>query len=302
MKKQEKSPPIDELFARKLGNASLSPGPNGFERLQARMNKAQPEARVIIWQNPVWQRYMAIAACLVLVCLFGWLYLGADSESVERGDQVANSIPKPKKLAGTSGGDNVNETTVGKKIDEQPVQSMVRNQLGTVNEPVKLKQTNSPSREGLSQPGEIENRAMSASEYEQPVINQLAQNENKAGLIDAKRPDVKTIDSADANTERMAGNTINTTAPVERVLTVTIEEPTSLIAARQLVKKELGARAAIAEKPDNETKGSLWQQVKRIKQGEVFARHDNPVNEDQSLLGRAYSGLKQSFEKDKSER
>ncbi len=299
MKKQEESSQIDELFARKLGNASLSPSPDGFERLQARMNKAQPEARAVIWHNAVVQRYVAIAACLLLVCLFGWLYWqSADSESIQRGEQVANSISKQKNTAVPQSGNPLHKTTMDNRIDKQPVQAAMENQLAAVNKPVKITQKNNPSKYTLGQKSGI----LSAAENEQSVTNQLVQNDDKANVIDATLPAGNTTNSADANAERVAGNAIKPAALTERVLTVTIEEPTLLKAARQTPKKESPAMAASAEKADNETKGSLWQQVKRIKQGEVFARRDNPVNEDQGLLGRAYSGLKQSFEKDKSEK
>src|ERR671932_476780 len=44
MKDHSEKQPIDDLFARKLGDMSLKPSADGFERLQARMNQNKPQA------------------------------------------------------------------------------------------------------------------------------------------------------------------------------------------------------------------------------------------------------------------
>src|SRR5438874_663574 len=74
MKKPTEKQSIDELFSRKLGNMSLPPSADSFERLQARMGQNKQQGRITVWRNPTMQRYMAAAACLLFVCLFGWLY------------------------------------------------------------------------------------------------------------------------------------------------------------------------------------------------------------------------------------
>ncbi len=302
MKKQEESQPIDELFARKLGNASLSPSPDGFERLQARMSETQPEVRVVVWRNPAIQRYMAVAACLLLGCLFGWLYLQSDSVPTIKGEQVAGSVNKPQKHKLEQTVDKVEETVSGEKANEKSLQVGGENHLAAVNKPIEITKKNKPSKNVVGRLSENGNSTMPASENEQPVLAQIPLHENKTKTADTTLPVVKTINPVNVSTERVVENTVKRAAPVERVLTVTIEEPTSLVAARQVAKKESSTIAASAETPEKEPKGNLWQQVRRIKQGEVFARRDNPGNEDQGLLGRAYSGLKQSFEKDKSEK
>ena len=91
---------------------------------------------------------------------------------------------------------------------------------------------------------------------------------------------------------------------MSRVLVVTIAEPEALVAARQAVKASNEEKPAIAaiEKQEKDTKATgLWQQVKRFKEGELFARrdNDNSSSEDRGLLGRAYSGIKHSLDKDK---
>jgi hypothetical protein len=299
MKKQEENQPIDELFARKLGNASLSPSPDGFERLQARISKTQSEPRVVIWRSPAMQRYIAVAACLLFVCLFGWLYLQADSESLRREGEVATSVRKPQKSTIDQRQNPVNKSTLEGKPDGQSIPVEVENHLATVNKPVNGTQ----KRNTYVQLGQRRSKGASVSENEQPVLTQTQQPGDKDKPTETTLSDVKTTNSADTNTERLAANTVKPAAPVERVLTVTIDEPASLVDARQTAKKEHTVIAATDEKPEKEARsGNLWQQVRRIRQGEVFARHDNLSNEDQGLLGRAYGGLKQSFEKGKSEK
>ena len=300
MKKQEENQPIDDLFARKLGNASLSPSTDAFERLQARMSKVQSVERVVIWRNPTVQRYMAIAACLLLVCLFGWLYLRTDSTSAIRGEQVASNVKKPQKPVMGQSEKTMNKSTVEEKPDGQPVPAELENHLATVNKPVEVPQQAYNTNIQL---GQNRSKVTAAYEKESPVLTQTPPREDKATSADIPLPHLNAPNSVDTNTERLAEHTVKLVAPVERVLTVTIEEPESLVAAQQMARKERITVVANEEKPEKETKsGSLWQQVRRIKQGELFARHDNPGNEDQSLLGRAYSGLKQSFEKDKPEK
>ncbi|RYF58670.1 MAG: hypothetical protein EOO39_34000 [Cytophagaceae bacterium] len=105
-------------------------------------------------------------------------------------------------------------------------------------------------------------------------------------------------------TEQIAdAKPITKPSPVtERVLVVTIAEPEALVAARA-AKASMEEKAALAqnEKSAKDTKSSsLWQQIKRVKEGEVFARQDNTNKDESGLLGRAYNGLKHSLEKDKT--
>jgi hypothetical protein len=300
MKKHTEKPPIDELFARKLGNMSLPPSPDGFERLQVRMGQYKPEARVIFWRNPDGQRYMAVAACLLLVCLFGWLYWPSGQSVIPDGQQVAtNQSAKsplknpakrqieqsPEKPAPTTD----NPAMVGEKA--------VAEQVGAVTKTTK---------------GESEkNNAVSESTAIRQA-DKLYMPERSAPTVAQTIPDKKRdaldvtsteVQPANKQPEQVADNKpVAKPAQVsERVLDVTIAEPESLVAARQIATESVQEKPVVAavEKQPKEAKG-FWQQVKRIKQGEVFARHDNPSNEERGLLGRAYSGLRQSFDKDKS--
>lgn len=304
MKKHTEKPPIDDLFARKLGNMSLPPSADGFERLQARMNQQKIEPRLVFWRNPVTQPYMAAAACLALVCLFGWLYRPSGSGSKLGQNDVA-----------------VNEKALKKsKQDDQRISNSQRQDevadeapagLSPAENATRLADNNEPAKEKVTYPtlesGNVTKEAGRA-------LSVVKQGQNEAVAAQTKTVDNKGTIAPNASTnvspieiptiERVAENKVvaKPTPAAERVLEVTIAEPQALVAARQEAKAIIDEKAAVAQndKVDKETKGSLWQQVKRIKQGEVFARQDDMNNEDRGLLERAYSGLKHSLDKEKA--
>lgn len=285
---------------------SLPPRADGFERLQARMGQGKQETRVVFWRNPEIQRYMAAAACLLFVCLFGWLYWPSDGKRTIDGTQVAanqsgksvSSVKKPAQQV---------EKTVDQPIDQEetpvlPKQDIASEQLAEVNKPRAIREQNIVSNKSSVVASKSARKAASI-ERNEPVLAQTAP------VVTAPKPDVVTPASAlptgPAIAEQVADNkqVAKPTPTVERVLVVTIAEPEALVAARQAAKASIDEKSVIAatDKPEKETKaGGLWQQVKRIKQGDVFARQDNPGDEERGLLGRAYNGLKHSLDKDKS--
>ncbi|GAB2522218.1 hypothetical protein [Spirosoma aerophilum] len=309
MKKHTEKQPIDELFARRLGNMSMKPSADGFERLQARMGKNKPEAKIVFWQNPVMQRYMAAAACLLLVSLFGWLYWPSNDAANPGQNQVAVNRSGPS----VATAEKTNE-----KHDVQPVKpngtpaletetptidTTPADQMAVVNNSVE-KSIKTETRPG----GQVERSKTLNMQPAMPATPMVAQTkpvEPKA-QDEAVAP-VAPVNQTKAVTEQLADNRPVTkpTPAAERVLEVTIAEPEALVAARQAAKTAIETKAMVAqtEKSEKETKtGSLWQQVKRIKSGEVFARQDKLTDEEGGLLGRAYSGIKHSLEKDKSDK
>ncbi|GAB2572496.1 hypothetical protein GCM10027190_23110 [Spirosoma areae] len=139
--------------------------------------------------------------------------------------------------------------------------------------------------------------ALAPERNEQPVVAQIKP-------IGGKNNPVMSGVDAPANLptpEQLAENTVRPASATERVLVVTIAEPQALVAARQAATTvEENTAVALAENPQKETKsGGLWNQIKRIKQGDVFAQR-NRADDERGLIGRAYSGLKQSLDKDKS--
>ncbi|AUD03092.1 hypothetical protein [Spirosoma pollinicola] len=308
MKKHTEKPPIDELFARKLGNTSLPPSADGFARLQARMGQQKPDAKIVFWRNPDAQRYMAAAACLLLVCLFGWLYWPSANSDREQGQaQVATN----------QAGDNSSEKVAEKQSDQRQLEGLKTK----TKEDTEFSQNSAKDQvavaEKEAQGNEGANRAVKRSTsrlkmietvptHVGSVVAQVKSNEGK-GQNETTLP----VAVAPANqpstiqTEQLADiKPISKPAPVsERVLVVTIAEPEALVAARQVAKVAVEEKSVVAqnEKSEKEAKGgSFWQQVKRIKQGDIFARQDNATNEESGLLGRAYSGLKHNLDKDKS--
>lgn len=308
MKKHTEKPPIDELFARRLGNMSITPSPDGFERLQARMGKAKPEAKIVFWQNPVMQRYMAAAACLVLVSLFGWLYWpsgnGADSTQTQiaTNQRVPSGSPSEKTVPVVTDQQPQTNETLAKGTDARVLDTTPADQVATVNtSPGQTLPTMNPQKRSEEQTKPTERPAIDAM----PTVAQTKPMETKV-QPEIVAP-VAPVNSPKAVTEQLADSKPSTKPALaqERVLEVTIAEPEALVAARQVAKTAVEAKAIAAQtdKPEKETKaGNLWQQVKRIKSGEVFARQDKFGDDEGGLLGRAYSGLKHSLEKDKSEK
>lgn len=303
MKKPIEKLPIDELFARKLGNMSLPPKADGFERLQARMGQGKPEAKIVFWQNPSVQRYMAAAACLLLVCLFGWLYWPAGKGTVSDDTQMAvNKSVVPERMPIQNQKEKVqpveNEGPDVKAPDlleqKAAVEQLAKADKPSVNKSDTgrpLKQSQKTAKPSLKDVAPVAN---------EPVLAQIKSVERKPEPTTSPMTNPTNV----ATSEQLAENKIvSKPAPAaERVLVVTIAEPEALVAARQAAVASIEEKStvAVADKSAKEAKGnSLWQQVKRIKQGEVLARGDNSDNES-SLLGRAYSGLKHSLEKDKS--
>ena len=301
MEKHNEKQPVDDLFARKLKNMTLPPSPDGFTRLQARMGRGEPEGRVIFWRNPVVLQYMAVAACLLMICLFGWLYLSAETPL---SGAATVSVNKP----------------IGSPEKQHP-----------------RKQPNLDLKVGVTATGSIPDRKTPASadseaidlpfaERERVAVGKSINDNRRAARTDRTTRRVETTfhDTPPAvpitPTERVAGTEANTlpvepksenqvaavtnkpASVAERVLIVTIAEPKALLAARQVVESPSGEQGIVAvdDRPEKENKAAnLWQQVKRMKQGEVFARKD--VNDDErGLISRAYSGLKQTLDKDKS--
>ncbi|QHV98455.1 hypothetical protein [Spirosoma endbachense] len=308
MKKHTEKPPIDDLFARKLGNMSLSPGSDGFARLQARMGQQKPEAKVVFWRNPAVYGYTAAAACLVLVCLFGWLYWPSGNVMKVGGAEVATNKPvkerKHRQTMPVKTGHS--EKTVHDATVEEP------SVIDKVSRPADTEQLvathsvrgNSTGKDQSSRKVKSDkvNAEIAKTGTDESVLAQIKPVDNKAKEENAA---ISTVASAQPTlTDQPVIAAVKPVPTSERGLVVTIAEPEALVAAREAAKSavEEKAKAVVAtnDKPEKENKaGHLWQQVKRFKQGEVFARGDNGDNES-GLLGRAYSGLKHSIEKDKS--
>ena len=301
MKKQAENDPLDDLFARKLGNMSLEPSASGFERLQARMGHQNTVSRVVFWRNQTLQRYMVAAACLLLVCLIGWFYQSSNSPSKKGGAELI--ADKSEHRLHRKAESRINKTAPEVAPAEVSNSELVQSQLATTNKPADVDLPHIRRSQLPNQPAKESRKLMPGPTEEQPVLAQVPTGSN---VVKPASPiESIAIRTSSVTPERLTGNYVKQAPLAERVLVVTIAEPEALAEARQIAKTAYPEKSVVSTdtKPEKETKaGGLWQQVKRIKQGDVFARRDAPNGEDQGLIGRAYSGLKQSFDKDKSDK
>lgn len=300
MKKTTEKPPIDDLFARKLGNMSLSPSPDGFERLQARMGQKKPEANVVFWRNPATYGYVAAAACVAVVFLFGWQYwpsgnttrtdkneVAITSSGQQRSEKNAQEPTKPQTEQQIPQKIDSNQNIADQAIEEDRVAAITK---GPAHRRFDSSEKQSKTIHDLTS----KNPGVTT---DLPTVAQVTQ--------ETKTPDVAPIAPLATPTTTIEQPVVvvnKPSHPSERVLEVTIAEPEALVAARQIAKASTEEKPVVAssDKHEKETKaGNLWQQVKRFKQGEVFARGENTDNE-RSLLGRAYNGLRHTLDKDKA--
>jgi hypothetical protein len=293
MKKHADKQPVDDLFARKLENMSLPPSSDGFARLQARMSGRQPEVRTVFWRNPAVQPYIAIAAC-VLLCLFGWLYLWPGTTTSDKTAVAVNKsakLPVPNQRAGqsnTQGGEQVAKA--------QPVLPLNNTEPRTTSLPLSSPSKSASDNQHLARLDQSSTKSKPESQS-LPAVGSATHTEQVAE-VDLKASPAESIP------EKQVATYLSKPAPVaERVLIVTIAEPEAMVAARQAVTSPTIDKVivAAASKPEPEAKSTatIWQQVKRLKQGEVFARKESG-DDERGLIGRAYSGLKQTLDKDKS--
>ncbi|MBD2699686.1 hypothetical protein IC229_03490 [Spirosoma sp. BT702] len=297
MKKHTEKQPIDDLFARKLGDMSLRPSADGFERLQARMGQQTAETRLVFWRNPAMQRYVSAAACLVLVCTLGWRYWPNSDKAISGGPNVAvnkSQTTRPKNPVNPATEVLTKQSSSDDATSAQPAT--------LANEQTQLVAKTPSKRSKLTTQPIHEQKSVGAPERSEPVLAKIESTQSHPTIENA-RPNVAQIDPMNSGQIASPERTVKPIAASERVLVVTIAEPEALAAARQDVK-EVNAEKSIADTDQNPEKsaktGGLWNQVKRFKEGEIFARRDNQPSEDRGLLSRAYTGLKHSLEKDKS--
>jgi len=296
MKKHADKQPVDDLFARKLENMSLPPSSDGFARLQARMGGRQLEVRTVFWRNPAVQQYIALAACVVL-CLFGWLYMSIETIT---DDKTAVAVNKPAKL--------LPQQQTGYQLNKQLGEQVAITQLVP---PSKIADQTQPRKTGLplSRPLKPSSNNPQLARLDQSSTKSKPESQSLPAVGSATHTEqVAEVDlkasPAESIPEKQVATSLSKPAPVaERVLIVTIAEPEAMVAAHQVVTSPTIDKVivAAASKPEPEAKSTatIWQQVKRLKQGEVFARKESG-DDERGLIGRAYSGLKQTLDKDKS--
>lgn len=295
MKKHTEKPPIDDLFARKLGNISLPPSTGGFGRLQARMGKSQPEIRAVFWRDPAVQRYIAVAACLLLVSLFGWLYWPSGNATNNLAENRANK----KRLIDQESGKTNAASTTHDGLDSNSAE-MNRTGPATTDSQVGKEQVARVIKPAAGAHSSLVS-AKPIPETKPVYTAQLsvAQTKPAEGKLNAEPTPQLMPPTADRTPELAAKNQSEPAQTAERVLVVTIAEPEALVAARQTAISVVNDMPILAANPSKEGKATFWQQVKRLKQDDDVARQEKPVDEE-GLLSRAYKGIRNRLEKDKS--
>ncbi len=269
--------PLDELFARKLGKLERPPSPDSFARLQQRMQSGQEQPRMVMWRNPTLQ--IAVAACVAVAFLMGWLYTGDKSGSLVTGSGQAVAIQKqqPEKAANYENKGLAENATVDKATQVAQAANTITSEQGRSGKPTQPKTD-----------------AVEPSVNKQLIAGKVASPKET-------QPEMTTPVVAKSATEAVATTKATSTAPVkpaERVLVVTIEEPEALVAARQTAASVVNNMPVLAASSSKEAKATFWQQVKRLKQDDDVARKEDHTDES-GLLSRAYKGIKQRLEKDK---
>ncbi len=289
MKKETETQPIDDLFARKMSNMSLPPSPDGFDRLQKRLNQDKPDGRIMFWHNPSVQRYMAVAACLILVGLFGWLQWQPNAQTMSGGSQVATKYALPRH---------------SQKQMENQSNSIVANKQKESGQLALAEETTVNRKKGLSntQSDDVPKPVLHhQSIQDEPVLTQAEPAKAKVDSEDTRVQNTPQINNVATDQVVASPATVKPSSPAERVLIVTIEEPASLVAARQTAQKFVEEKPALTinDKDEKETKSGVWNQVRRFKEGELFARHNDGTTGERGLLDRAYNSLKHSIDKNK---
>ena len=87
-----KKHPIDDLFARKLGNNKIEPSAEAWKKLQSKLQPDDESMRLVIM--PTWQTW-AVAAGVSAVLVAGWLVLDRPSATTDR--QLAGNVQKLQK-------------------------------------------------------------------------------------------------------------------------------------------------------------------------------------------------------------
>lgn len=238
---------------------------------------------------------MLAAACLLVLCVFGWLFYPKDALVSLTEQQKEQTQSTHLSGAGQKHRPKINAE------EAQPIPQSTLNQVAKAKKPATINQKQERPLE-LPAQKELVSKRQPASINEQPAV---AQN-RPVDKTDVPQVEIKPEAEVALVLDKSVGNTLSKQPKLERVLVVTIAEPEALLVARLAGKPSVDAKTDVVVNtngPEEETKPtSLWQQVKRIKQGNVFAHNNKPADDDQSLLSRAYTGLKHSFDKDKSQK
>lgn len=291
MKKHTEKQPIDDLFARKLGNMSLQPGADAWETLQERMG-SKPTRRLI----PVWYRYAATAACVVVVSTIGWL--SWPQIEVENVDNARIALV----------------TTKARKADQRkPITREVEKEA--LPEDTKQLATSASGKDGyivnvLAKNQHLD-KSISTKVKEQvkthPDKLLLAENQTQRSIEQAESVIAEANQPVEIKTEP-TGQTENKKS-AERTLIVSIATPTVALAANQPVEQKnqsLMSALDTDERVEKPTKASrFFRKLKQLKNGNealAYSTNQNDEDEESGLISRLYGNVKHSIDSKKAEK
>lgn len=261
--------PVDDLFARRLGQHSVAPDKAGWERLQAKM-AGKKEARVLVfWQNPTVYRYAAAACVSALLLAGGWLLLRSADGVKTSQNQIATTKTgqKTREINATKNG---RDNTGNRVADQQIMQQSVNQQL-VVDKPA----------------------TAFIPKLTEKMVAQTKRGVNQA--IHVTKPVDQGSDDLVIQTETTPISISPITVPAkpvaEQILIVTIAEPDALIEARQAANwSESAEKTLVVDVSPKPTKGRrILQQVVRVRNGEGV---ELAGDADQGLLSRAFQTIK----------
>lgn len=296
MKKHTEKQPIDDLFARKLGDMSITPGAKSWDELQHRLGNDRT-ARIV----PVWYRYAAAAACVVLAGGIGWkLYPTnetgkpavavitekANETGITSKPRTATSLPAPDKMPlAVNTGTTLAENESGRQAKK------VADKAGTSTE---------ISRQGVIMP------QPEVTGIPQPVKGPVPE-ENKA-VAKVSIPVEKLPAAVPETVKPMTVESLKpgiTEESVERKLVVVINTPVQTIPkageAGGIIQREALSQQENAEDEGLSKASKLFKKLKRIKSGEALAyKGEAGDEEDAGLISRLYGNVRQSLETKKA--
>lgn len=262
--------PIDDLFSRKLHDTEVTPGADVFGRLQSRMNttplpQAEPKRRLAGW-------WYGVAAASVLVAVV-WISWPTQSKI---GAPVSSELAK-------SNATPASETT-GQTEPTQPLPGTSQ-PMETAIAVVKTKQVEPAENKGIARKNNQLTAIQSVAPKAKPVELSLEPSPTLAKLPELQ----PTRESMVVKIETNTANAVEKVAS-GRTVVMTIAEPEPVrLAAVQPAKTDVSANAP--------NLGQLFEKVKQIKSGEVFARATLTPQPTEAKTGlkRLVNGVRESL-------
>lgn len=298
MKNHTEKPPIDDLFARKIGNMSLQPGADAWETLQARLGNS-PVRRMV----PVWYRYAAVAASLLIVGTVGWLYKPIDTESPTIKNQIASVRKRAEFIKPTK--PHVSKPIIPTQDEVLQLSSNETDQVPVLTQAIELPNKNQHRKKEVITITNAEETGVANVKTEPVGETQLPKVVTPMELSiaqTAQSPALKTVSPIES---KVSDNNTD-----ERTLVVTIAIPKVLVNNQTANQKNESLISALtAEKGGKEEKANkaarFLRKLKQLKEGdEAFAYNDkkNDEDEESGLISRLYGNVKHSIDSKKTDK